>query len=312
MLLLSSASRTCRPVSIAAVCTRSAACATSRVLIPMNVSARCDESSVSASPRWHRRSGSIISGQAASRRSAAACESCSASSAATCSSAASRVFSLAVASVSSVSEPRTRCVAPTATAATSPFAIAACSNVRDVRSCVAVSTNLLPPLSARLGRRGGSPRSPPTRSATLSVPLVDQLAVDVDEDDRLGIRRALHPDRRRHDACLEIESLPDAAGRRTIAPAARHRELVLGEPFVRERRDHVAGLCRPRLLVLGPVHLAALPKLVQPLESLHAHLPDSQPRSRARTHRARCAPVRPTPVVARAALPGYDESMTSS
>src|SRR5882724_798483 len=198
-----------------------------------------------------------MSGHADSRRSAAPCASCSASSATIWSSAASRVRSLATTIASSVMGPFTRRVTSIENAAASPFDIMARSKARDVRSWVAVSTSIL--LSVWSCSAPGRP--------------VDELAVDVDEDDRLGVGGALHPDRGRHGARLEIEPLPDAAGRRTIAPTSCHRELVLGEPPVRERLDDVSRLCRPRVLVLGPMHLAALPQLVQPLESFHATSP---------------------------------------
>src|SRR5262252_3053077 len=153
----------------------------------------------------------------------------------------------------------------------------------------------IPSSPCRRDEAGGAlaPRRPTAAHDIVVGDAVDEFAVDVDEDDRLAIRSALHPDSRRHGARLEIESLPDAASRRPITPAARHGELVFGESFVRERGDHVARLCRPRLLVLGPVHLSALPKLVQPLESLHASPPwfAAAPR---RARGARCVLVCPT------------------
>src|SRR5437773_1206646 len=203
-----------------------------------------------------------MSGHTDSRRSTVACDSCSASSATAWSSAASRAFSLAATIARSVSGPITPWVTPIENAAASPFGFAVvCSKARDVRSWVAVSTRILLVRLVTLFLYAWSPDRP-----------VDELAIDVDEDDRLGVWSALHPDRRRHGARLEIEPLPYAARRRTIPSTAGDGELVFREAFVRERLDDVSRLCRPRVLVFGPMHLAALPELVQPLEHFHAHL----------------------------------------
>src|SRR5262249_43222481 len=65
----------------------------------------------------------------------------------------------------------------------------------------------------------------------------------------------------------------------------------------------VSRLRRPRVLDLGPVHLAAPSQLVQPLQSFHAHLLRAWLRTAARMS---------YPLGAPAALPRYDASITAS
>src|SRR6266545_3152227 len=112
------------------------------------------------------------------------------------------------------------------------------------------------------------------RVPTQGVSSHKSLPIDIDEQDGLMARWAIHPDRRCLGSGAPIDALPQAARRPAIAPARRHLSLAFLEAIVRKGNQNLLWRPDPSVFIFGPRHPTLVAKIIErrsdPIHLWHA------------------------------------------